>query len=1271
MIQHNRYNKYFSSTLSSKDAHDNSIVARSLASAAVRGSNEENGTVEHYESQQDQNEKEQGTFRSRLMRRRHLGTTVSDRLRVGTTQQTAATSNSTADCSSEASAAMKDRHFPSLSSGQQSKGAPEHYLSRPSLELHQRDEDGETDAADDSFYETKPQHHTSTARSTTQYTPSSRKPQYYRVSYRGVVALLAEPKSSAVRSGTYLGYGEIFASNFEVPVVAALCDDDESLGMDYFYNSGESRVRRPPATAEQQYPLDHDSLSKGIIDSPPRSVASQYTSGSISSLDTFQSRSTVSAHTTSTATGEGAKQVHPHASVNGRGSPPPLFRTLDDNNGARQDSCRLTDGSETHSLLQNKAIRVDRVLTGGYAVDGLGGLQTTISSHHAEDGSGVESPKQCVMGYQLPMIDSPPEQSMAGEEGAADGNQNGLGFLFLRRREEQIVERINYTPHVEEGRFQYRVISSTPLPIFAGPSLDAPRIKAMALPGTIHDVSLRLRCDDSTTTINAANKFSKLNNQISKDHVWFLRLSHRRGWVLDKKKVRKDHSTEKWLTVMREILNSDNDMISIADDVSAVSSVASSSALTPTAAGARRRHLPPRKRRDAASAASSKDHHSEKPAGRTNVSKPPAVAGFSTPVKPKHADNHSSMMTPSSTVSILSDDSSVDRSGTAGRNGSVPTSPDFSQTSTIASTATSNVETTSQNTQQFYLMRVTAPAGLKILDTPQFQVNNLIRGKSAVASSSQMGSQLDSSSAGTLSSKSRHSIFQTMSSRLGASTGVTTKTGNLTISGMSSSARVFPCGTLFEAAKPMENTGLYSQGAGLIKLSDGSGWAVVPREDELAQQYRSSRPGNRDETIEGESLTAFEELGHAVIESLPVLSYSAADRLVSRTKWVRVVARAGIVVSCPPPLPPLDELSPSSQGSSGIAGALTFGNDSDVASSVASTFVDAMLFRTPKKKGGQENNATPTTTAQSQRQMISSTIPCGMCVEVEKFAVDNRPSQYVRLVGGQGWVPLDVSGKDGCAETSTPEFRFGSFWFRVQAVRGIKVRLGPSRKAPSIRSEDGIHFRFECGEFLRASEVMTVYASQGRKGKPLECFAKLYRNRHARLHQGHEEYRTLQSLSAQSEWVQVCSDEESYLEQCSAEPRIERHKQGWQYSVVSEEGVAIRKGPSFSAETTGIKLSKGDHVVITERVSPAGESITWLRMKEGEGWLHDVDDQKNQLMVSQLQRHRIQTENSTNRSQNHRPKEEAAYSVLMSRLFPSDATKADSSQQHLAARGPR
>ena len=121
------------------------------------------------------------------------------------------------------------------------------------------------------------------------------------------------------------------------------------------------------------------------------------------------------------------------------------------------------------------------------------------------------------------------------------------------------------------------------------------------------------------------------------------------------------------------------------------------------------------------------------------------------------------------------------------------------------------------------------------------------------------------------------------------------------------------------------------------------------------------------------------------------------------------------------------------------------------------------------------------------------------------------------------------------------------------------------------------------------------------------------------------------------------------MEECGIEPRITRHKQGWRYNAVPEEGLL---------ETTGTRLFGGESVLINERVSPAGDKITWLRLKDGEGWLHDVDDQGHQVVILHSLRHRARNLNRSSRPSG--PSLEKAYDAIITRLFHNDVAKGDS-----------
>lgn len=900
---------------------------------------------------------------------------------------------------------------------------------------------------------------------------------YYRVVYRGVVALLSEPVLSAPKSTQYVGYGEIFASRSTVPI-----DDDTTRA--------------------------------------------------------------------------------------------------------------------------NSAIRVDSLLTGGYAVDAAPQTLADDTPKHSNTG-GAAIP------YSAPSLSHPTRQ---------DGHRTNapIGYLLAHTNGETIVEPLHTVPHAEEGLFRYKIVSTTPLPVLTGPSRNAPKTKAVMLPGTVHEVSLRITVDN--------------------DGVIFLKLSHRRGWMADRKIVTTRDGQPQSIPVVQELISPV--MTDVSDDgsisVSALSVFSTFSIAAPSNA-ARRRHRPPRRRKDADANEALMDKSLPRHIGGSRSLHATNLMAKAS----KHNDGLSS------NVSILSDESSFDQLPTTALRHGMPSSTDVSHATT------KSIGSVSPVTQKFYLLRVTAPRGLKILDAPQFQVNTLIHRKSAshsVASPQKMPPPEPHGST------THQSIFHTMAGR--SATTATSKSGNPAVFDSSSKTRVLPRGAFFEASKRMENTGAFSQGAGLIKLSDNSGWAIVPRQDELDHQYRHYSGGVA--TIkQGEASRAYQEVGNAVLESHAVEA-SVAERLWS-TVWIRVRTRAGLAVTCPPPVLPLDDdnTSPtSSRESSAITGSNHGSNygplsnlDSDVASSVGSAFLDA-VFRTPKKSAPEIPVELAAKSSNFDKMQLSTTIACGVCLEVEKWtdrSPDRTGVEYARLRGGQGWLPLSIAGKATYEVVCKPDVRWGSFWFRVQTARGVKVRWGPCQRAPPIKSGDGSeYFRFECGEFLRASEILTVFSQAG---DPIECFAKLYRNRHVRWHTGHDSFRQLPSLTTQAEWVQVFGPEDLFLDECAAEPRIERHAQGWRYNVVPDAGVAVRKGPSFAAETTRIVLLGGESVVVTERVSPAGDETVWLRLKDVPGWVHDVNEVGEQVMLAHSLRHRSRT---SARVRQAGQRDEIAYNTIVARLFHSD-----------------
>jgi len=287
------------------------------------------------------------------------------------------------------------------------------------------------------------------------------------------------------------------------------------------------------------------------------------------------------------------------------------------------------------------------------------------------------------------------------------------------------------------------------------------------------------------------------------------------------------------------------------------------------------------------------------------------------------------------------------------------------------------------------------------------------------------------------------------------------------------------------------------------------------------------------------------------------------------------------------------------------------------------------------------------------------------------------------LSGGQGWIPRQINGELFSFKIEPPIIRQGSFWFRVSTKKGIKVRQGPSRRASSIQSESGQSFRFECGEFLRASQTITIFGSPDtdtnaktdrNNNNPFsECFAKLYRNSNNKSTHGNGVptssssivNRSLSELSVPGEFVQVHINQKYYLEECHDPPSIARHFDGWWYHALRD--TYIRKGPSFALKDDLIRLKAGESVWVNERVKGSHEKVTWLRLKDGRGWVHDINPQQNELIMTSKQigmsTRRIYGKRMTGNDTTDAVSTATStttYNSIMSRLFKSDhAVKGD------------
>lgn len=1076
--------------------------------------------------------------------------------------------------------------------------------------------------------------------------------KYYRIVYRGVVALLSQPDHGASRSGCYLGYGEIIASRSQIPIVA---------------DQGHPNRSEEPQQQLSAIRVDQV-LTGGYAFDPPTASNLQGNANTAEDASETPKKSNIQGYTTSTA----AAPIQ-----SGSASSPAVNIAICKSSSSEEDNVPLD-----LSKLEAEAMRCQH-------------------------------------------------------EGARH-----QGFVFAHNRRHPhlpIVEPLSCAPLCQHGRFFYKIVSTTPLPILSGPSTDAPLSKAMVLPGTVHEVSFRIH-------IAEANRDGVKGN--GESDIWFLRLGRRQGYIASRRigRVRNQSSSRGELVVKdvtEEINASGLEPIhsNYVDDAatttttstsgvthanSAVLSVLSTSiASSATARNPSRRHRPPRRQRENAQddARAARNNRIQRNINNVNTSMNthPHDTSALTNISLQSHSMDLVHQAPSSNVSLLSDDASLPdfrrqqqqqetsfssyehaNSHNPRFNGAL--SPDRSVARSVMSNQSSQQP---QQHSTFFLMRATAPRGLRILDAPHFQVNNLIHGtqQSSIGGITSTtlapNSSTDVAALSALNStKNQHHLFHTMAGRITATNGMAPM-DNAMIFDPVTKTRTLPRGAVFEASKRMESSdALFHQGAGLIKLADNSGWVIVPHGEDLEQQYRNFH-GGASTVKEGEALRGgYEEMGNAVIlqgaanESLDQSFIHATKKGDSNTTstpgvFMRVVARQGAAVVCAPPAPPVqkNDISPGSPASSAVTSSthpdqLALGKSdstSDVASSVGSSFLDSM-FRGAKRPEGsdqtdnKESNSGTSVANVEKPQFASTTIACGICVQVEPHIPSDHPqrrsapAEFARLKGGQGWLPLFIAGKPSCIvcpRSNSPEFRNGSFWFRVQAQRGIKVRLGPSNRAPSIKSSDGVYFRFECGEFLRSSEIMTVYREDSHGRTVSESFAKLYRNRHVRLaapgNNGQSDVRQLASLTSQAEWVQVHDDSlnELYLRECQTGPRIERHRQGWRYRIVIRSGISVKRGPSFQAEDSGIYVEEGDSVVVIERVtSPDENGVTWLRMKEGKGWLHDVDLESGEaLLVPHTLRNRAHADGrpiKPRRPSSDNKNQQIAYNTIIARLFHND-----------------
>ena len=926
--------------------------------------------------------------------------------------------------------------------------------------------------------------------------------KYYKVVYKGVIALLQSPNDNSRKSGAYVSYGEIIASTHQLDASSSPLQNNNDISKDQ----------------QDQDEQKNESSTNTILTSSTLPLLSSHT-------------------------------------------------TLPTNN--------------SYPITQ-KIIQVDQVLTGGYAIDATS--TATSYTHHTPIRSNTQKvsfaqPNKLATPARSSTPTHTPKKSILSPSTPRPTSHHG--YLYESRKNIQLLKEIPSPPLLcQSGVFYYRIIAHTPLPILAGPCEDAPLTQGMVLPHTIQEISLRI---GSTSKTNGMQ-----------DGIVFLRLAHKRGWITDRNFVKpflEDtfNGSMKMEIVVKEVTDFVDVMnFGVRDDISLGGTSISSNSISTPLNIVRTRRRPGRRRHDVASTSNSN------------------VGSVS-------ADPRNGMVVSSKIDNVAMGDTATAVPQESNSQGNAQDQIDEEETTNDENGInTSNHQSLHCFRPDIFLVRVTAPNGLKILDAPDFQVNHLIHRQQSSSTSSSLASSNYGSNQNrkAVSSNTPSAIFHTMN---GPSTNKSISNAASRMDGWvfdeNGKHRKLLCGAIFEASKRIESSGKYFPGSGLIKLADNTGWAIIPNQEVLMQEYEHFRNNGGAGISESEALSAFEEVGNA-----KVLETNDTRQDEEDTLWVRVVKQNGVLVSC---LPSQNNADIQSNKISFESNRLSLRkrNDDDAVSTVTSVFFDP--FRSKKIEDANLDSL-----AKPRPVDEKPTIPCGSCVKVKRWlplSSKKESNSFIMLNGDKGWIPKTVHSCQYAVDIKQPDIRYGSFWFRVQASNGIKVRIGPSSRSPAIRSQQDKYFQFECGEYLRASEILTIHGhadidEQVNIDHPSESFAKLFRNR-VDIDYNEDNFGRLESLITRGEWVHVHCNGCLYLEECVTPPCIERNNDGWKYEVTSECGVQITRGPSFSSSESIELLQKNAIVLISEKVKASDEKVTWLRLKDDRGWIHSTSSDGTEIFV--------------------------------------------------------
>lgn len=279
---------------------------------------------------------------------------------------------------------------------------------------------------------------------------------------------------------------------------------------------------------------------------------------------------------------------------------------------------------------------------------------------------------------------------------------------------------------------------------------------------------------------------------------------------------------------------------------------------------------------------------------------------------------------------------------------------------------------------KFYLMRVRAPKGLKVLDAPHFQVSSIVRG---------CGSSVSSTDPITANATMFHHAMPSSNNLL---QGLPSNTHNSSQPYLvaNNGQRIIPRGAIFEASSLPQQNSLSSSGltqnsrevAALVELADGTGWAMIPTIKELRGQYQQMIHHRHSNSHDLSYSAAIEEVGSAIM--------SAGE--VDKGVWLRVLPKNGVIVSCAPVPEPATTLSLPSDSSS-------HGPLREVSARSGLSNISR------PNAAGQQSEATPKASNTGSGRSISyPVIPCGMVIQVAPWKerdinLNDNHSSEVRL----------------------------------------------------------------------------------------------------------------------------------------------------------------------------------------------------------------------------------------------------------------------------------